>query len=75
VLALFASIVVVSYLIVPGVLSRILFSVFIPLRAFDRTRTQELAYSTVVCALPFVLSIALVWHTQVHPVAPPSAPI
>ncbi|PYQ54679.1 MAG: hypothetical protein DMF78_04975 [Acidobacteria bacterium] len=74
-LALFASIVVVSYLIVPGVLSRILFSVFIPLRAFDRTRTQELAYSTVVCARPFVLSIALVWHTQVHPVAPPSAPI
>jgi hypothetical protein len=64
VLALLASVVVVAYLIVPGVLFRVLFSLFIPLRAFDRTRTQEVAYSTVVCALPFVVAIFLVWHTS-----------
>lgn len=50
-------------MIVPGVLFRVVFSLFVPLRAFDRTRTQEVAYSTVVCALPFGLAVVLVWQT------------
>jgi hypothetical protein len=64
VLALLASLLVVAYLVVPGVVFRAVFSLFVPLRAFDRTRTQEFAYSAVVCTLPFILAIVLVWYTS-----------
>lgn len=63
-LALLVSVLVVAYLVVPGVLFRAVFSLFVPLKAFDRTRTQEFAYSAVVCALPFILAIMLVWYTS-----------
>ena len=44
---------------------RVGFSLFVPLKAFDRTRTQELAYSVVVCVLPFFVALWLVQHTRV----------
>lgn len=62
-LALLASALVVAYLVVPGVLFRAFFSLLVPLKAFDRTRTQEFAYSAAVCAPPFVLALVLVWYT------------
>lgn len=61
--ALLASLVVVAYLVVPGVLFKAVFSLFVPLRAFDRTRTQEFGYSAVVCAIPFVMAVFLVWNS------------
>jgi hypothetical protein len=64
VLALVASLFLVAYLVVPGVLFRALFSLYVPLRAFDRTRTQEFAYSAVVCVAPYVLAVVLVWYTD-----------
>jgi len=63
VLALVASVLVIVYLAIPGVLFRAVFSLFVPLRAFDRTRTQEFAYSVVVCAVPYVLALVFVWQT------------
>lgn len=62
-LALLASLLLVAYVIVPGVVFRVVFSWFVPLRAFDRTRTVEFAYSAVVCALPFAAALVVVHHT------------
>jgi hypothetical protein len=63
-LALLVSAFIVAYVIVPGVVFGAVFSSFVPLRAFDRTRTQELAYSVVVCVLPFLLALWLVQNTR-----------
>jgi hypothetical protein len=62
-IALLASVLVVAYIVVPGVIFRVVFSFFVPLRAFDRTRTQEFSYSVVVCIVPLALAIAIVRHT------------
>jgi len=64
-LALLVSVFIVAYVVVPGVLFRYVFSFFVPLRAFDRTRTLELAYSVVVCLVPFVAALWLVQNTRV----------
>jgi hypothetical protein len=61
VLALLASVLVVAYLVIPGALFRTAFSFFVPLRAFDRTRTQEFEYSVAVCVAPLALALGLVW--------------
>jgi hypothetical protein len=73
VLALLASVLVLSYLLIPGVLFKVGFSWFVPLRAFDRTRAQELAYSSSVCFLPLLIAVLLVWYTSAgqHPFAFP----
>jgi hypothetical protein len=63
VLALLATVLIVAYTIIPGVVFRVAFSFWVPLKAFDRTRTQELAYSVVVCVLPFLASWILVYTT------------
>ncbi len=62
-LAVLASLLLVAYLVIPGVVFRAVFSIFVPLRAFDRTRTQEFAYSAAVCLVPYVLATVLVWYT------------
>ena len=70
-LALLASVLVIAYLLIPGVLFKFGFSLFVPLRAFDRTRAQELAYSVSVCFLPLLIALLLVWYTPAgrHPFA------
>lgn len=62
-LALLASVLLVFYVVVPGLVFQFFFSLFVPLRAFDRTRTQEIAYSVVVCVVPFLAALILVHHT------------
>jgi hypothetical protein len=70
VIALLASVLLVAYIVVPGVLFRLSFSTFLPLRAFDRTRTQEIGYAVIVCLIPFAVAVFLVWHVPIvgrHP--------
>lgn len=62
--ALLLSVLIVAFIIFPGVVFRVAFSIFVPLKAFDRTRTQELAYSAVVCVVPFLVALYLVHHTR-----------
>jgi hypothetical protein len=61
VLALLASVVVFLYGILPGMLFRAIFSAFLPLRSFERTRTDEIRFSVLVCVVPFVLALVMVW--------------
>jgi hypothetical protein len=58
VIALLASYFVVAYLLVPRAIFR-LSSVFIPLKRFQRTRTEEITFAVLVALLPFVLASAL----------------
>ena len=57
-IALLASYFVVAYLLVPRAIFR-LSSVFIPLKRFQRTRTEEITFAVLVALLPFVLASAL----------------
>jgi hypothetical protein len=72
VIALLASFLILVYILVPGALFRSVVTLFLPMRAFDRTRTQEFAYAVSVCVLPLLVALALVWWTPViryHPFA------
>jgi len=55
-IALLVSLLLVAYIVAPGVIFRVVFSIFVPLRAFDRTRNQEFSYSVAVCLLPLALA-------------------
>lgn len=69
-LALIASGAVVAYILIPGILYRLTYSLFIPPKNFQRTRTEEIAYAAKVGAVPFVLALFLrlgVPWTNQHP--------
>ncbi len=60
-LALLASALFLAYFVVPVVLFRLVFGLFLPLKALDQTRTQDqLAHYVIVCAGPFILTLLLV---------------
>lgn len=52
-LALLASFFLIAYVLVPGVIFRLAFSLVIPLKKFQRTRTQEVIFSAVTSVAPF----------------------
>jgi hypothetical protein len=52
-----------AYLIVPGVIFHIVFSIWVPPRQFQRTRTEELTAVALRCVFPFLLALVLVWYT------------
>lgn len=59
-LALIASTVLIAYLLVPGILFRFIFSSFIPLENFRRTRSEEFAFGAVTTLLPLTLTLVFV---------------
>jgi len=59
-IAITASLVVILYLIVPGVLFRRVFSFFLPLRQFQGTRIQELEFGAITSIVPLALAISVV---------------
>ena len=59
-LALVASGALIAYLLVPGFLFKFLFSWFIPLEKFRRTRTEELTFGAFTTLLPLILTFVLV---------------
>jgi hypothetical protein len=70
VIALSASVLLALYLIVPGFLFRLVFGVFVPLRTFVYTRTEEIYKAVITAILPFLLALLLVWIAwpfNVHP--------
>jgi len=61
VIALAASVVLALYLIIPGLLSRFIYRLFIPLRVISggKTEASRAAASSIV---PFLIALLVVWH-------------
>lgn len=58
--ALFLSFVFLAYVVIPGTLFRRLFNLFVPLRRFQWTRTEELTTSVVTIVPPLIFAYLLV---------------
>jgi hypothetical protein len=64
-IALVTTYFLVFYILVPGVLFRFLTSWFVPLKLFERTRTQEATFAVAVALLPFAAALFGVWNMPV----------
>lgn len=57
---------VVAYLLIPAAVFRLIASLFVPLKTFERTKTQEIVFAVGAALLPFFLTWAFVvsdaWH-------------
>jgi hypothetical protein len=62
--ALAATIILVVYVFVPGVLFRAIFSAYVPLKKFQTTKTEEITFATGASLIPFALTLCLVWHVR-----------
>jgi hypothetical protein len=65
VIALFTTYFLVFYILIPGILFRFVTSWFVPLKLFERTRTQEATFSVAVALLPFAVALLGVWYLPV----------
>jgi hypothetical protein len=69
-IALLTTYFLVFYILIPGILFRFSSSLFVRLKLFQRTRTQEATFAVAVALLPFLLTLFGVWHLPVmrhHP--------
>jgi hypothetical protein len=73
VFTLYATGLIVALLLVPGLIFRSCFSFFLPLRKFQRTRTEELAFAVKVCFVPLAVATLLAWSSH-FPVRGPLPP-
>ena len=64
-IALLTTYFLVFYVLVPGILFRFITSLFVPLKLFERTRTQEATFAVAVALVPFVLALLCVWFVPV----------
>jgi hypothetical protein len=64
-IALVTTYFLVFYILIPGVIFRFLTSWFVPLKLFERTRTQEATFAVTVAIIPFVATLYGVWHVPV----------
>jgi hypothetical protein len=66
-LAVIASVVFLLYVLVPGAIFRMVTSMTLPLKKFHKTKTQEVTFAVISCALPFWLAVGMVWYVAVWP--------
>jgi len=69
-IALVSTYFLVFYILIPGAVFRFSSSLFVRLKLFQRTRTQEATFAVAVAILPFALALAGVWYAPVlrhHP--------
>jgi hypothetical protein len=64
-IALVTTYFLVFYILIPGVLFRFLTSWFVPLKLFERTRTQEATFAVAVALIPFAIALFGVWQLPV----------
>jgi hypothetical protein len=69
VIALFATAVLVCYLLIPNAIFRLTFSLLIPARNYARTRSEELTTAALISIAPFALALWVTFHVT----TPPSA--
>jgi hypothetical protein len=77
-IALITSAGLVFFLLVPGILFKGLFSLFIPLDKFHRTRTEELTFGAFASLLPLALTFLAVFSAGWignHPFFFPTLPL
>lgn len=58
-LALYAAVLIVAFFLIPGILFRGIFSLFLHMREFRRTRAEEIAFAAKVAFVPLILAIYL----------------
>ncbi len=61
-IALLTSLGLIFYFLIPGLLFRVLFSFFIPMKKFQRTKSEEVSLAAVAALIPLVAAVALVWQ-------------
>lgn len=61
-IALAASVVLALYIIIPGLLARFVYGLFIPLRVIASSKAVEATRSVVTALVPFLLALLVVWH-------------
>jgi len=69
-IALITTYFLIFYILAPGALFRFFTSWFVPLKLFERTRTQEATFAVAVALLPFAFALFGVWYLPVmtdHP--------
>jgi hypothetical protein len=66
VIALIASALLGLYVFVPYILFHRLCSLFLRLKKFQRTKTDEIVFGVVVAGLPFLLTLFLFWHGLIN---------
>jgi hypothetical protein len=64
-IALLTTYFLVFYVLIPGILFRFVTSFYVPLKLFERTRTQEATFAVAVAILPFLLALFAVWHLPI----------
>jgi hypothetical protein len=62
VIALAASVVLALYVVIPGLLSRFLYQLFIPLRVIAAGKTDGATRALATAVVPFVLALFVVWY-------------
>lgn len=65
-IALIASALLGLYVFVPYILFHRLCSLFLRLKKFQRTKTDEIVFGVIVAGLPFVLTLFLFWHGLIN---------
>lgn len=55
-IAIAAGFFLVAYLLAPGAIYRVVFSISIPSKRFQRTRTEEIVFSVMATAIPFAVT-------------------
>jgi hypothetical protein len=58
-IALLTSAALVLYIVIPGALYRFIYSLFVPLKAFQRSKTEEVTFAASACLLPGALAMVL----------------
>jgi hypothetical protein len=61
-IALVTTYFLVFYILIPGAVFRFASSLFVRLKLFQRTRTQEATFAVAVALVPFALALAGVWY-------------
>jgi hypothetical protein len=60
-LALYATILLVALLFIPGILFRGIFSLFLHMREFQRTRAEEIAFAAKIAVVPLLIAFYVVF--------------
>lgn len=69
-IALVISVLVAAYLLIPNALFRFILGLFVPLRAFQERKTEDLTRAVVTLVIVFFVALFAVWHipgVQSHP--------
>lgn len=61
-IALLTSLGLIFYFLIPGVVFRVFFSFFIPLKKFQRTKSEEVTFAAVAALIPLIAAVTLVWQ-------------